>query len=106
MSRSSPPDTPHAECRPQDKFTTNFFLPDGSYGSIVRGEYVTSDGSRVDVLTGAYTLNNGSSGNIYDQDAVAKPNAGELPLPTPYTSRGVGNPIAASTLGDFRTSRA
>ena len=103
MSGSSFRDTPHAKCHPQDKFTTNFFLPDGSYGSIVSGEYMTSDGSRVNVLTGAYILSNGTSGNLYDQDEAAKPNTAELSLPTPFTGKGVGGPIAASTLGDFRT---
>lgn len=87
----------------QDKFTTNFFLPDGSYGSIVLGDYTAPDGARANLLTGTYVLANGTSGNIYAENMDDKPDTATLPMPTPWTSEGVGGPIAASTLGGFQT---
>lgn len=77
-------------------------MPDGSYGSIVLGDYVAADGSRANLLTGAYILTNGTTGNIYTGSMVEKPNTAELAMPTPWTSEGVGSAIAASTLGGFQ----
>lgn len=82
----------------QDKFTTDFSLPDGSYGVIVDGNYTASDGSTANLLTGNYTLANGKTGNVYSSPAE-KPNTSTLTLPTPYTSAGVGSAIPASNLG-------
>ena len=38
-----------------DKFTTNYILADGSYGSITTGDYNAKDGSKANLLTGKYT---------------------------------------------------
>ena len=83
----------------QDKFTTNFFLPDNSYGTIVTGSYTPSEGGSVNLLSGNYTLVNGTSGNVYGSDSAAKPNTATLTIPTQYTASGVGSAIPASALG-------
>ena len=51
------------------------------------------------LLTGEYTLANGHKGNIYSLHEAAKPDTANLPMPTPYTSKGVGSAIPASALG-------
>ncbi|MCJ1371884.1 hypothetical protein MMC20_003104 [Loxospora ochrophaea] len=83
-----------------DKFTTNFFLPDGSYGTIDTGNYTAADGSIANLITGNYTLAAGPSGNMYSTDSSARPNTAALTLPTPYTSAGIGSAIPASELGN------
>ena len=88
----------------QDKFTTNFFLPDGSFGTIDSGNYSTSDGSNANLLTGNYTLMNGTTGNIYGSaNSPDVPNTSTLTLPTPFTSSGIGSAIPASDLGGLAT---
>ncbi|KAI9876323.1 MAG: hypothetical protein M1830_006763 [Pleopsidium flavum] len=86
-----------------DKFTTNFFLPDGSYGTITTGNYSSADGSAANLLSGNYTLANGTLGNVYTGNEAAKPNTATLSMPTPYTSAGVGSAIPASILGGEAT---
>ncbi|MCJ1382466.1 hypothetical protein MMC17_005579 [Xylographa soralifera] len=87
-----------------DRFTTNFFLPDGSYGTIDSGSYTTSDSSNANLLTGQYTLSNGTTGNIYGSaNSPEVPNTSTLTLPTPFTSSGVGSAIPASDLGGLAT---
>ncbi|KAI9840194.1 MAG: hypothetical protein M1837_001866, partial [Sclerophora amabilis] len=86
-----------------DKFTTNFFLPDGSYGTVVTGDYTAADGSHANLLSGDFSLSNGSTGNVYARDKNKKPNTATLTLPTPWTSTGVGVAIDPSTLGGFQT---
>ncbi|MCJ1417554.1 hypothetical protein MMC32_003898 [Xylographa parallela] len=87
-----------------DRFTTNFYLPDGSYGTIDSGSYTTSDSSSADLLTGQYTLSNGTTGNVYGSASSPEvPNTSTLTLPTPFTSSGVGSAIPASDLGGLAT---
>ncbi|MCJ1284637.1 hypothetical protein MMC26_003972 [Xylographa opegraphella] len=87
-----------------DRFTTNFFLPDGSYGTIDSGSYTTSDGSNANLLTGQHTLPNGTTDNIYGSaNSPEVPNTSTLTLPTPFTSSGVGSAIPASELGGLAT---
>ncbi|KAI9815201.1 MAG: hypothetical protein M1832_005536 [Thelocarpon impressellum] len=86
-----------------DPYTTNYYLPDGSYGSIVGGDYNAPDGSKANLLTGDYHLQNGTSGNVYAGHESDKPNTATLTLPKPYTSAGVGSAIAASALGALKT---
>ncbi|KAK0101844.1 hypothetical protein ONS95_001342 [Cadophora gregata] len=95
-----------------DRFTTNYFLPDGSYGTVATGTYTSpNNNSTANLQTGEYTLSNGQTGNIYsysypysseeeDEDGSSKPNLATLPpLPTPFTGTGVGSAIPASSLG-------
>ncbi len=83
----------------QDRFTTNYFLPDGSFGSLSNGSYMTPAGDKANLLSGEYELANGEKGNIYDEDPADKPETSELPMPTPWTSQGVGSAIPGSELG-------
>jgi hypothetical protein len=82
-----------------DRFTTNFFLPDGSYGTIFGGTYTSSNGDTANLLTGNYTLKSGTTGNIYASNPVAKPNTATLSIPNQFTGIGVGTAIPASALG-------
>ena len=82
----------------QDNYTTNFFLPGGSYGQIHDGSYTSNDGSTANLLSGNYTLQGGSSGNIYGTPATP-PNTATLALPTQYTASGSGSAIPATALG-------
>ncbi|EXJ56900.1 hypothetical protein A1O7_07244 [Cladophialophora yegresii CBS 114405] len=82
-----------------DKFTTDYYLPDGSYGSIISGNYTTPDGGQANLITGDYQLANGQRGNIYRADSLDEPNTPSLPIPTPWTSSGVGSAIPASQVG-------
>ncbi|KAA6410196.1 MAG: hypothetical protein FRX48_05617 [Lasallia pustulata] len=84
-----------------DHFTTNFYLSDGSYGTLTTGAYTASDSTTINLLTGNYTLPNGQPGNIYS--AASAPNTATLSLPTLYTSAGVGSAIPASELGGIAT---
>ncbi|KAI9749644.1 MAG: hypothetical protein M1835_001513 [Candelina submexicana] len=86
-----------------DKFTTNYFLPDGSFGSVITGDYTSSDNSKANLISGVYTLGNGTSGNVYDGNQGAKPNTATLVEPTPYTAAGVGSAINPQFLGGGAT---
>lgn len=78
-----------------DKFTTNFKFPDGSYGSLTTGDYV-SNGQSINLLSGDY-----SGGNIYSAAPQDKPNTSTLSVPAQYTETGVGGAIPASELGSI-----
>lgn len=82
-----------------DPFTTNFYLPDSSYGTVVGGAYTSSNGSTANLESGDYALTGGQTGNIYSADEAQKPNTNSLPMPTQYTASGVGTPVPASILG-------
>ncbi|KAH6673373.1 hypothetical protein B0J14DRAFT_430731, partial [Halenospora varia] len=86
-----------------DRFTTNFLLPDGSYGTVATGSYTSSGGDTANLETGNYTLTNGQTGNIYSSNAAAKPNTATIVLPSQYTASGVGSAIPATALGGFVT---
>lgn len=86
-----------------DKFTTNYYLPDGSYGTLVSGKYTSSTGDEANLQSGNYTLVNGTTGNIYADDEAKKPNTATLAIPSQYTAAGVGGAIPASALGDMVT---
>lgn len=77
------------------------FFPDGTYGSVVSGVFNTSEGDSVDLVYGDYTMKDGDKGNIYNGAAMStmKPDTSTLPMPTPWTSSGVGSAIAATSLG-------
>lgn len=81
----------------QDNYTTNYFLPGGSYGQIVSGNY-SSDGSVANLLSGDFTLVDGTSGNIYGS-SLSKPDTAALAIPTQYTASGSGSAIPATALG-------
>ena len=83
----------------KDRFTTSYFLPDGSYGSASNGSYTTVEGDTANLITGEYHMRDGTVGNIYNESPADKPESDELPLPTPFTSSGVGSAIPASQLG-------
>ncbi|EXJ82996.1 hypothetical protein A1O3_06813 [Capronia epimyces CBS 606.96] len=82
-----------------DRFTTNYYLPDGSYGSITSGNYTTPAGDHANLITGNYQLVSGQTGNIYQQDPGEEPNTSTLLMPTQFTSSGVGSAIPASQVG-------
>ncbi|KAM3065409.1 hypothetical protein ACMFMG_011469 [Clarireedia jacksonii] len=82
-----------------DKFTTNYFLPDNSYGTIVGGSYTSSSGAHANLESGNFTKADGTTGNIYSADPAAAPNTATLPIPSQYTASGVGSAIPASALG-------
>ncbi|PQE22088.1 hypothetical protein CJF31_00010725 [Rutstroemia sp. NJR-2017a BVV2] len=82
-----------------DQFTTNYFLPDNSYGTIVGGSYTSASGAHADLATGNFTKADGTSGNIYSADPGSAPNTATLPIPSQYTASGVGSAIPASVLG-------
>lgn len=81
-----------------DKFTTNYQLPDGAYGSLTTGDF-TSGASKANLLTGEYTEDGGESGNIYADDPAAKPNTATMSIPPQFTATGVGSAIPASEIG-------
>ncbi|KAJ9615073.1 hypothetical protein H2200_001147 [Cladophialophora chaetospira] len=89
-----------------DKFTTDYYLPDGSYGSVTSGNYTTSNGDQANLITGMYRLANGSTGNIYQGDTLDEPNTSSMPIPTAWTSSGVGSVIPASELGSRPSSNS
>ncbi|PGH36395.1 hypothetical protein GX50_00730 [[Emmonsia] crescens] len=86
-----------------DRFTTNFYFADGSYGSILTGIYNTPSGGVVDLVSGKYVRTNGETGNIYAGDEASKPNTSTMVLPPAWTSKGVGAAIPGSELGDGAT---
>ncbi|PGG96007.1 hypothetical protein AJ79_09774 [Helicocarpus griseus UAMH5409] len=85
-----------------DRFTTNFYFVDGSYGSILTGLYNTSH-DVVNLVSGDYTRSNGESGNIYEGHDFSKPNTSTMVLPPAWTSKGVGSAIPGSELGEGAT---
>ncbi|KAK5009261.1 hypothetical protein LTR28_001915 [Elasticomyces elasticus] len=89
--------------RRTDKFTTNYHLPDGSYGQIASGAYTAADGSSVNLLSGAFTGSNGTQGNIYSANTAAIPNTATLSVPPQWTSSGVGSAIPVTGLAQVFT---
>ncbi|KAI9863737.1 MAG: hypothetical protein M1824_006334 [Vezdaea acicularis] len=86
-----------------DRFTTNYFLPDGSYGSIDTGLYTGSDGSNANLIDGSYTLKDGVTGNVYKDASISALNIATLTLPKPFTGTGIGSAIPANELGSLET---
>ncbi|KAG4033407.1 hypothetical protein MFRU_005g04140 [Monilinia fructicola] len=82
-----------------DQFTTNYYLPDDSYGTVVGGSYTSPSGATANLETGDYTNKDGTTGNIYSSNEAAKPNTQTLPMPSQFTASGVGSAIPASALG-------
>lgn len=82
-----------------DRFTTNYYLPDASFGTVVGGAYTSSSGDTANLETGDFKFANGTTGNIYASNEALKPNTATLPMPSQFTGSGVGSAIAASTLG-------
>lgn len=80
-----------------DKFTTNYHLPDGSYGTIFGGSYTSPGGDTADLVNGVYTLADGQTGDIYS--SVAPPDTATLPIPSQFQGTGVGSAIPLSSLG-------
>ena len=87
----------------QDHFTTDYFLVDGAYGSIANGSYRTLAGDQANLITGKFQLVNGSTGNIYSATPTDRPDTSTLPVPTLWTSSGVGSAIPGSQLGNSAT---
>ncbi|KAL8655932.1 MAG: hypothetical protein Q9210_000570 [Variospora velana] len=87
-----------------DNYTTNYFLPGGTTGQIVSGNYNATDG-QANLVRGDYTrFEDGTTGNIYGSaDSPDRPNTSTLPIPTQYTAAGSGTAIAASALGQVAT---
>ncbi|RMZ83936.1 hypothetical protein DV737_g1498, partial [Chaetothyriales sp. CBS 132003] len=71
-----------------DKFTTNYFLNDGSHGTVSNGTYETSDGGWANLVTGDYRLPDGTEGNVYANDPADAPDSNSVSVPTPFTSSG------------------
>lgn len=86
------------------RFTTNFFLPDGSYGTVISGNYTSSSGATANLLTGEYRFKNGTTGNIYAGNEAARPNIATLAIPSQFTGKGVGTVVPASELGKGATT--
>ena len=87
----------------QDHFTTNFILPDGSYGTLDSGLYHAADGGGAFLGNGSFSTAGGKpTGNLYG-DAAHAPNTATLPVPTPFTGTGVGSAIPATALGGLAT---
>jgi hypothetical protein len=86
-----------------DPYTTDYFLPDGSYGTVVGGKYETSSGDIANLLSGDFMLKNGIAGNIYANNESAKPNTATLKIPAQFTGQGVGSAIPPSALGEVVT---
>ncbi|KAK5065245.1 hypothetical protein LTR84_001083 [Exophiala bonariae] len=82
-----------------DRFTTNYWLSDKSYGSMTTGVYHCASGGSANLFTGDFNLPNGQTGNLYAQNKTEQPNLSTLHLPTPYTSSGVGSAIPATAVG-------
>ncbi|RMZ80338.1 hypothetical protein DV738_g2912, partial [Chaetothyriales sp. CBS 135597] len=89
-----------------DKFTTNYFLSDGSHGTVSNGSYETADGGWANLVTGEYSLTDGTQGNIYANDPANAPDSNSVPVPTPFTSSGVGSAIPGSELGTVSSASA
>jgi len=86
-----------------DKFTSNYYLPDGSSGSLATGTYTSQSGDTANFVSGDYTFANGTKGNIYSGNEAEKPDTKTLPMPTLYTSAGPEPVIPTSALGALVT---
>ncbi|KAL8835145.1 MAG: hypothetical protein Q9176_007064 [Flavoplaca citrina] len=87
----------------QDNYTTNYFLPGGSTGQIVSGNYSSSTG-QANLIDGDFTLTDGTAGNIYgSENSPSRPDTAALPIPTQYTAEGPGTVLAATALGQVAT---
>ena len=84
-----------------DRFTTNYYLPDGSFGTVVNGAYTSATGDVANLETGEYTLVSGQKGNIYPNSEG--PDTKTLPMPSQFTGTGVGSAVPASSLGNAVT---
>lgn len=82
-----------------DRFTTNYFLPDGSFGTVVGGEYTSGNGDVANLETGEYALVDGQKGNIYSA-GLSAPDTRTLPMPSQFTATGVGSVVPAHALGN------
>ncbi|KAK5071309.1 hypothetical protein LTR64_007812 [Lithohypha guttulata] len=84
-----------------DRYTTNVFFPDGTYGSVVSADFNTSTGDSVNLVYGEYTLGDGQKGNIYQGEAATsmKPDTATMTRPRSWTSSGEGSAIPATELG-------
>ncbi|KAI9674195.1 MAG: hypothetical protein M1817_002013 [Caeruleum heppii] len=71
-----------------DRDGTDYFLPDGSYGSILSGNYTAADGSSANLYTGYYLLKNGSTGNFYDSSGEQMAEASRQTTPSLATPTG------------------
>ncbi|KAL9579689.1 MAG: hypothetical protein Q9203_006592 [Teloschistes exilis] len=86
-----------------DNYTTNYFLPGGTTGQIVSGDYTSTEGT-ANLISGDYTKSDGTKGNVYGaKDSPSKPNTAALPIPTQYTASGSGSAIPATALGQVAT---
>ena len=66
----------------QDNYTTDYYLPGGSYDQIVSGNYTASDGSTANLISGNYTLTDGTTGNVYGSaSSLSRPNTATLTYP-------------------------
>ncbi|MCJ1461731.1 hypothetical protein MMC07_000330 [Pseudocyphellaria aurata] len=83
-----------------DKFTTNFLLPGGAFGTIATGNFTSPNGDVANLISGDYTLANGLQGNVYGSPSgTSKPDTATLTLPTQFTAAGVGSAIPLTGLG-------
>jgi hypothetical protein len=67
---------------------------------------MTPAGDEANLLLGDYKLANGLTGNLYVEDPADRPDTYSLPVPTPWTSKGVGSAIPGSALGATATGPA
>ncbi|KAF2876532.1 hypothetical protein BDV95DRAFT_602512 [Massariosphaeria phaeospora] len=81
-----------------DKFTTQYTFPDGSFGSLTTGDYISGQ-LKANLISGEYTKEGGDKGDIYAEDAAAKPNTATMSIPPQWTAEGVGSAIPATELG-------
>ncbi|KAL8628408.1 hypothetical protein Q9189_005868, partial [Teloschistes chrysophthalmus] len=86
-----------------DNYTTNYFLPGGTTGQIVSGDYTSTEGT-ANLISGDFTKSDGTKGNVYGaEDSPSKPDTAALPIPTQYTASGSGSAIPATALGQVAT---
>lgn len=69
-----------------DRFTTNYFLPDGSFGTVVGGAYTSATKDTANLETGDFTLSNGTKDNLYNANEAAKAEISALPMPSQFTA--------------------
>ncbi|KAL8663111.1 MAG: hypothetical protein Q9202_004148 [Teloschistes flavicans] len=87
-----------------DNYTTNYFLPGGSTGQIVSGDYQSPTEGTANLISGDFTKSDGTKGNVYgSEDSPSKPNTAALPIPTQYTASGSISAIPATALGQVAT---